>query len=187
MRSTAAAKRYARALFSLARDDDRVESTRGELADMARLLDSNPDLQRRLFQPLHPVDERRRVLVSVCERGGGSRTIQNFFAYLIDQRRLIAFAAIHEEYGRLADEAAGRVRAEVLSASPLRDEQRARLTAMLNRKTGKQVDLSVSVDPSLLGGAIATVDGLVFDGSLRTQLSQLRVNLMQGRSQHGNG
>jgi F-type H+-transporting ATPase subunit delta len=186
MRSTAAANRYARALFSLAQDEDSVETTREELADMARLLASSPDLHRRLFQPLHPVDERRRVLVSVCERGGGSQTIQNFFAYLVDQRRLIAFAAIREEFERLADNAAGRVRAEVLSASPLRDEQRARLAETLNRRTGKQVDLSVRVDPSLLGGAIATVDGLVFDGSLRTQLSQLRVNLMQGRSQHGN-
>ena len=186
MRSTTAANRYARALFSLAQDEDSVETTREELADMARLLASNPDLHRRLFQPLHPVDERRRVLVSVCKRGGGSQTVQNFFSYLVDQRRLIAFEAIREEFERLADNAAGRVRAEVLSASPLRDEQRARLAETLKRRTGKQVDLSVRVDPSLLGGAIATVDGLVFDGSLRTQLSQLRVNLMQGRSQHGN-
>ena len=186
MRSTAAANRYARALFSLARDDDNVESTRGELADVARLLASSPDLHKRLFQPLHPVDERRRVLMSVCKRGGGSQTIQNFFAYLIDQRRLVDFAAIHGEFERLADEADGRVRAEVVSASPLRDDQRARLVETLNRRTGKEVDLSVRVDPLLLGGAIATVDGLVFDGSLRTQLSQLRANLMQGRSQHGN-
>jgi F-type H+-transporting ATPase subunit delta len=186
MRSTAAANRYARALFSLAQDEDSVETTREELADMARLLASSPDLHRRLFQPLHPADERRRVLVSVCKRGGGSQTVQNFFAYLVDQRRLIAFAAIREEFGRLADNAAGRVKAEILSASPLRDEQRARLAETLNQRTGKEVDLSVRVDPSLLGGAIATVDGLVFDGSLRTQLSQLRVNLRQGRSQHGN-
>jgi F-type H+-transporting ATPase subunit delta len=186
MRSTAAANRYARALFSLAQDDDSVKSIRAELADMERLLASNPDLHRRLFQPLHPVDERRRVLSRLCEQGGGSQTIQNFFGFLIDQRRLVEFEAIQEEYGRLADRAAGRVRAEVLSASPLRDEQRARLVETLNRKTGKEVDLSVRVDPSLLGGAIATVDGLVFDGSLRTQLSQLRTNLMHGRSQHRN-
>ncbi len=185
MRSSAAAKRYARALFSLAQENDSVESTRGELADMARLLASSPDLHKRLFQPLHPVDERRRVLMSLCERGGGSQTIKNFLAYLIERRRLIEFAAIREEFERLTDAAAGRVRAEVLSASPLRDEQRARLAETLNRKTGKQVELTVRVDPSLLGGAIATVDGLVFDGSLRTQLSQLRGNLMQGRSQRG--
>jgi len=85
----------------------------------------------------------------------------------------------------LADEAAGRVRAEVRSASPLRDEQRERLVDALASRTGREIDLTVRVDPSLIGGAIATVGGLVFDGSLRTQLSQLRGTLRQGRSLHG--
>ena len=181
-----AAHRYARALFSLAQEEDGVVSIRRELDDMARLLAANPDLQQRLFQPLHPVRERRQVLKSLCEQGRGSQTIRNFFAYLIEQRRLVAFDAIREEFNRLADEAAGRVRAEVRSASPLRDEQRARLAGALARRTGKDIDLTVHVDSSLIGGAIATVGGLVFDGSLRSQLSQLRGSLTQRRSLHGN-
>ena len=180
-----AARRYARALFSLAREEDEVASIRRELDDMARLLAANPDLQRRLFQPLHPVRERREVLKSLCEQGRGSQMIRNFFAYLIEQRRLVAFEAIHAEFNRLADEAAGRVRAEVRSASPLRDQQRARLVEALAQRTGKEIELTVHVDPSLIGGAIATVGGLVFDGSLRTQLLQLRSTLTQGRSLHG--
>jgi F-type H+-transporting ATPase subunit delta len=179
-----AAHRYARALFSLAQEEDGVGSIRGELDDMARLLAANPDLRRRLFQPLHPASERRQVLNSVCEQGGGSQTIRNFFAFLIEQRRLVAFDAIRDEFNRLADEAAGRVRAEVRSANPLRDEQRARLVDALARRTGKNIELTVHVDPSLIGGAIATVGGLVFDGSLRTQLSQLRSTLTQGLSSH---
>ncbi len=181
-----AARRYARALFSLAREEDEVASIRAELDDMARLLAANPDLQRRLFQPLHPVRERREVLKSICEQGRGSRMIRNFFAYLIEQRRLVAFDAIHDEFNRLADEAAGRVRAEVRSASPLRDEQRARLIDALAQRTGKEIELTVHVDPSLIGGAIATVGGLVIDGSLRTQLLQLQGTLAQTRSMHGN-
>ena len=181
-----AAHRYARALFSLAREAGEVASIRAELDDMARLLAANPDLQRRLFQPLHPVHERREVLKSICAQGRGSQMIQNFFAYLIEKRRLVVFEAIHDEFNRLADEAAGRIRAEVHSASPLRDQQRARLVDALARRTGKQINLIVHVDPSLIGGAIVTVGGLVFDGSLRTQLSQLRATLTQGRSPHGN-
>ncbi len=183
---TKAARRYARALFALAREDDEVASIRAELDDMARLLAANPDLQRRLFQPLHPVRERREVLKSICEQGRGSRMIRNFFAYLIEQRRLVAFDAIHDEFNRLADEAAGRVRAEVRSASPLRDEQRVRLIDALAQRTGKEIELTLQVDPSLIGGAIATVGGLVFDGSLRTQLLQLQGTLTQKRSMHGN-
>ncbi len=181
-----AARRYARALFALAREEDEVASIRAELDDMARLLAANPDLQRRLFQPLHPVRERREVLKSLCEQGRGSHMIRNFFAYLIEQRRLVAFDAIHDEFNRLADEAAGRVRAEVRSASPLGDQQRARLIDALAQRTGKEIELTVHVDPSLIGGAIATVGGLVFDGSLRTQLLQLQSRLTQTRSMHGN-
>jgi len=180
-----AARRYARALFSLARDAGQVAPIRAELDDMARLIAANAELRHRLFQPLHPVSERREVLRSLCARGGGSQTIQNFFAYLIEKRRLIAFDAIHEEFNRLADEAAGRIRAEVHSASPLRDQQRARLVDALTRRTGKQINLTAHVDPALIGGAIVTVGGLVFDGSLRSQLSQLGATLAQGRSLHG--
>jgi F-type H+-transporting ATPase subunit delta len=169
----------------LAREEGEVALIRGELDDMARLLAANPELKRRLFQPLHPVRERREVLKSLCEKARGSQVIQNFFAYLIEQRRLVAFEAIHDEFNRLADEAAGRVRAEVRSASPLRDQQRARLVDALAQRTGKEIELTVHVDPSLIGGAIATVGGLVFDGSLRTQLLQLRGTLTDKRSLHG--
>jgi len=181
MPATAAARRYARALFSLAGETSEVAEVREQLGAMARLFDENPDLRRRLFQPLHPVAERRSVLAGITERGGVSRTVRNFFSYLIDQRRLVDFTGIHAEYERLADEAAGRLRAQVVSASPLGDEQRQRLTEALSRRTGKQIELDVRVDASLLGGAIATVGGLVFDGSLKTQLSQLRATLAGGR------
>ena len=68
----------------------------------------------------------------------------------------------------------------IVSASPLRDEQRERLRRALSARTGQQVEFEESVDPSLLGGAVATVGGLVFDGSLRTQLEQLRASLTKG-------
>ncbi len=83
--------------------------------------------------------------------------------------------------GHLADEAAGRTRARIVSASPLSDAQRSRLRSALAARTGLQVDLEESVDSSLLGGAVASVGGLVFDGSLRTQLEQLRSSLTRGQ------
>ena len=80
MRSTAAATRYARALFSLAQDDDSVKSIRAELADMERLLASNPDLHRRLFQPLHPVDERPGCFRACASKAAGVRRFKTFLA-----------------------------------------------------------------------------------------------------------
>jgi F-type H+-transporting ATPase subunit delta len=177
---SAAARRYARALFSIASDEGAVEPVRSELARLAGLLDENADLRHALFRPLHPVNERRAVLRRLCERLGLSASVRSFLSFLIDQRRLVDFAAIRREYERLADEAAGRLRAEVVAASELPPAQRERLRSALARHTGRDVELAVTVDPALIGGAIAKVGGLVFDGSLRTQLAQLRDTLTRG-------
>ena len=180
MRSPAAARRYARALFSLARDEGRVDAVRAELDDLSQLFEENTELRQAIFRPLHPGVERRAVLQAVCQRLGSSITVRNFCAFLVDQRRVIDLEAICQAYLQLADAAAGRTHARVVSASPLRDEQRERLRRALSARTGQQVEFEESVDTSLLGGAVATVGSLVFDGSLRTQLEQLRASLTKG-------
>jgi F-type H+-transporting ATPase subunit delta len=180
MKASAAARRYARALFSIARDTSSVDATRDAIDRMTALFESEPTLRSALFRPLHPVAERRAVLRAVCDRLGLDATVRNFFMYLIDQRRLVAFDAIHDEFGSLADAAAGLTKARVTAATPLDDVQRERLQRALAARTGRRVELDVSVDPELIGGAVAVVDNVVFDGSLRTQLHQLRDTLSRG-------
>ena len=180
MRISAAARRYARALFAIAQEQQAVAEVRAQLEGVEALFAEHPELAAALFRPLHPVAERRGVLRGICERAGSGESVRNFFAFLVDQRRLVDFDAICSEYRRLADEAAGRTRAEVVSASPLSNEQQRRLAEALAARTGQQVDFDESVDPELLGGAVASVGGLVFDGSLRTQLQRLRASLMEG-------
>jgi len=180
MRSSAAARRYARALFSLAQEDGRVADVQDELTQFSTLLEQNQELHTALFQPLHPAAERRAVLVGVCERLGLQPNVRNFFTFLVDQRRLVDFEGIREEYERLANEAAGRTRASVVSAAPLSAGDRERLERALSARTGGVVELDVDVDPALIGGVIAKVGALVFDGSLRTQLNQLRASLTKG-------
>ena len=142
MHSTAAARRYARALFSLAGEEARVAEVRDELAALGRVFNENADLQHAIFRPLHPAAERRAVLGAVGASLGSSRTVTNFLRLLVDRRRLIDFDAICQEYCRLADVAAGRILAEVVSATPLREEQRERLRHALAARTGKQVELA---------------------------------------------
>lgn len=173
----AAARRYAKALFELAKESGEVAQVAGELGGMGNLLEGNPELHDVLFRPLHPVAQRRGVLNGVSQRLGASTVVQSFFSLLIDQRRLVDFPAIREEFERLASEDAGLRRAEIVSAGPLREDQLERLRRALAVRTGGEVEVSVRVDPSLLGGVIAKVGDLVFDGSLRTQLHQLRANL----------
>lgn len=176
----AAARRYAKAIFAIAREDGTVEATGRELRALADLLREHDTLRDTLFRPLHPVAQRRAVVRAVAQRLGAGPTLQNFLAYLVDQRRLIDFEAIHAHYQRLAAEAEGRVEARVRTATPLDDEARQRLTRALAARTGREVRLRVEEDPDLIGGVVAQVGDLVFDGSLATQIRQLRANLARG-------
>jgi F-type H+-transporting ATPase subunit delta len=177
--SAAAGRRYAKALFGIAREDGTVAETGAELGALAELFESHAELRSALFSPLHPVAERRAVLRAVADKIGAGEALQRFYSFLIDRRRLIDFAGIRAEYDRLAAEAEGRTEARITSARPLDDATRERLVRALSARTGRQVSASVEVDPDLIGGVVAQVGGLVFDGSLRTQLQQLRTNLIK--------
>ena len=180
MPRAAAARRYAKALFSLAREENRLSEMREELATLGQLLANNAELQAVLFRPLHPVAERRAVLRAVSEALGSSLLLQNFQSFLVDQRRLVDWVEIQEEYCRLADAAAGLSRARVTSATPLSQAQRERVQRALEQKSGGRVQLALEVDPRLVGGVVAQLGDLVYDGSLRTQLRQLRASLARG-------
>ena len=177
MPSAAAARRYARALFALVQEERRVNPVRDELAAVAGLLESHPEVRHVLFRPIHPAAQRKAALAALAERLGTSALLRHFLQYLIDQRRLIDFPAIRAGYERLADDAAGRIHAELVSAAPLADAQVERLRRALARRSGRDVAIRVAVDPTLLGGVVAKLGDLVFDGSLRTQLAQLRSSL----------
>ncbi|MDG2332827.1 MAG: ATP synthase F1 subunit delta [Myxococcota bacterium] len=178
--SSKAALRYAKAVFALGRESQELPALRMELNGLADLLKENSNLREVLLTPLHPADERKAVLRGLASEASFSSTLQNFAAYLIDRRRLIDLPEIVHEFNRLADEDEGLLTAQVRSASPLDEDREQRLQRALSDRTGRRVRLEVELDPSLIGGAIATVGDLVIDGSLRTQLSQLRANLMKG-------
>ncbi len=180
MRRGTAAHRYAKALFGLARDEHRHREVREELERLVSLFDETRELRETLLTPLHPAAERKAALRAVAEGDSMSSLVQNFLAFLIDQRRLIDLGAIVTAYAELADAAAGLITAEVVAASPLDDRRKDRLRRALSARTGREVQLQIEIDPTLIGGAIAKVGDLVFDGSLRTQLGQLRANLTKG-------
>jgi F-type H+-transporting ATPase subunit delta len=175
-----AARRYARALLALAREERCTEAVREQLGTLVELVETMPALAQVLVRPLFPAAQRRAVLMRLAERLELSELLAKFCCFLIDQRRMLELGEIRDEYGQLADELAGRAHAEVTSASPLDSAQLERLREALARQTGRRVELALHVDPELVAGVIARVGGLVFDGSLRTQLAQVRASLTKG-------
>lgn len=173
----AASVRYAKALFALAQETGRVDAIRAEIDGLVAAIEEVPALADVFVRPIHPAAERRRALQQLAGPLGLSPLLANFCSYLIDQRRTRDLTPIRDEYVRLAEEAAGRVRGEVASATPLDPAQLDRVRAALVRRLGRDVDLQVRIDPELVGGLVARVGDLVFDGSLRAQLAQLRAQL----------
>jgi len=172
-----AAQRYAKALFGLAQDDRRHREVRGELERLSAIFSGSREVAAALLTPMHPAAERKAALRALAVRENVSPLVQNFLGFLVDQRRLIQFDAIAAAYAELADQAEGMLTAEVTVASALDDRRKDRLRRALSERTGREVKLQIEIDPTLIGGAIAKIGDLVFDGSLRTQLSQLRANL----------
>jgi F-type H+-transporting ATPase subunit delta len=180
MAKGAAGRRYAKALFQLASEAGQVAQVRSELDALAALLVENAELAGVLLQPLRPVAERRKVLEAVAARLGAGVLLRQFYQVLIAHRRLVDVEAIRAEFARLADEQAGLRRAQVRTARPLSEAQVERLRRALAARVGQEVQLEVEVDPELLGGVVAQVGDLVLDGSVRTQLRQLRASLASG-------
>ncbi len=180
MPGSTVARRYARALFGLAKEEGNPVEVLGELDTLLKCLDQTPDLEAVLFRPFYPVAERTSVMENVAGLLSCSTLIKHFCAVLIEQGRMGYFREIRTELASLVDETKGRVTGELVCASPVSDEQVERLRRVLSERTGLDVQLEVQVDSNLLGGVVAKVGDLVFDGSLRSQLNQLRANLTKG-------
>lgn len=180
MPGSVVARRYARALFGLAAEENRTAAVLAELDKIIASLDQSAELESVLFRPFYSVAERCSVLENVVAKLGCSTIVKHFGRVLIEQGRMSFLREIRTEFASLVDAAKGQVTGEVISASPISEAQVAQLRQALSRRTGLDVQLKVEVDNRLLGGVVAKVGDLVFDGSLRTQLEQLRANLTKG-------
>ena len=119
MTSLVVAKRYAKALLQIGREDGNYEQYGRELTEMASLFQGAPDLPMALGNPGFPFDGRRSLLAAILQKAGLSPIVSNFFRLLMDRGRIGEVAGIHTVYQRLLDEVKGITRAEVASASAL--------------------------------------------------------------------
>jgi F-type H+-transporting ATPase subunit delta len=170
--ATAAARRYARAIFELAHDEGNVEAWGRRLAQVREVL-SDPEVARVLTNPTIAAEQRMALVSDLFD--GGEAT--NLAKLLIESDRVRDVEAIDEEFQRLADEAAGRVRAIVTTAVELSSQDRDRVAEELSRRLGKEIHLDVLVDPGILGGLKLQYGDRLVDASVATRLQQLRRRL----------
>jgi F-type H+-transporting ATPase subunit delta len=172
--ATAAARRYARAVFDLAQEEGKVTEW-GDRLEKVRDLLSDAEVAAVLTNPTVAA-ERRMQLVSGTPHVLDPQAT-NLAMLLIESDRVRDVVGIEEEFQRLADEAAGRVRATVTTAIDLSATDRDRVVAGLSKRLGKDVRLTVTVDPSILGGLKLQYGDRLVDASVATRLQQLRRRL----------
>ena len=173
---SAVARRYATALFALAKEATAVAPTAEELARVATLA-AEPAISAVLGSPLLSPAHRLEFARTLAGEIKASPLLTRFVSLLADHQRLAELPAIHRYFQQLLDEDLGRVRVTIRSSSALSAQQQTVLVAAFANITGKQVIPTVVVDPELLGGVVVEAAGKVYDGSVRTQLTRLAKEL----------
>lgn len=168
---------YAEALFSIAEAEGETALVEDQLYAFAKAVEGDAKLREALVDPGLPAENKKGLVADVLERANPNAV--HLIDLLIDQGRFRDIVRIIEEMASIAAERRQRVVAEVRTAVPLDDAQRDRLTAALSRATGKTVEVKVVVDPSVVGGVLAKVGDLVFDGTVRARLDEARRQLAQ--------
>jgi F-type H+-transporting ATPase subunit delta len=175
------ARRYARALLGLAQSGpqrDKLAKDLDAFAALCRSEDADGQVVLTvLASERHPAAHRKRLVDAFLRRLGGDPLLGKFLHYVIDRGRMEGVLEIARAYRRMADEAAGRIDAQITSAAPLPPDVLAKIKQALERATGKQVIATTAVDPELIGGVVAKVGSTVVDGSVRAALAQLKAGL----------
>ena len=176
------ARRYARALFGMARKrgEAALDGYGKDLAALAALVESSADLRRLFRDPVFTPEEKRRVLAVLGERLKTADAVRDFTYLLADKGRLSCLNGIAGEYQLLADAEKGILRGELVTAVPLEESKRAAVQAKLEKKAGRGLALDFRVDDTVLGGMVLTIGDKVFDASLKAQLSLLHDTIKRG-------
>ena len=177
MQAGSLARRYAKALMGLATDKKTADKVGTDLRTLAGAYKTAPELGEVLANASFKASQRKAILAALLTKIGAHELVKTFTYLLLDKERLAVLPDISREIDAMIEARAGRVQAEVTSAVPLTAAQLTALTATLEKLSGKKVVVEKKQDPALLGGVVAKVGDVVYDGSLRTQLRALRDQL----------
>jgi F-type H+-transporting ATPase subunit delta len=175
------AGRYATALFELALETNAIEAVKTELDRFDALVADNADLTRLVRSPVFSTEEQLQALSAVLERMGIRGLAANFLKLAGSNRRLFAVRDMIKAFGALVARHKGEATAEVTVAEPLKDAHVDALRAALKAVSGKDVDLDVKVDPTILGGLVVKLGSRMVDSSLRTKLNAIRHAMKEAR------
>jgi F-type H+-transporting ATPase subunit delta len=174
------ARRYAKALFQIARENASMPAVGDDLARFLERFDGDAHLHDVLTRPWIKGVDRRAIAVAVADGEGCGALVRDFVGLLAERGRMDHFTEIIAAYRHFVDEDLGQARATVRTAAPLTPAEKQELGRRLEGAVGKRILLEERVDPTLLGGFVAQVGSYIVDGSLDGQLARMRERLARG-------
>jgi F-type H+-transporting ATPase subunit delta len=172
------ARRYAAALFEVATKAGTLDQTGRELAGIAAAIAGHDDLRHVLASPAVPAERKKAAIDALMKAGRVSGDVRRLFEMLAERERLMLVPDVAAAFEATLLGARRVVRAEVVTAVPLEEKSRAALAQALGRAAGAEVTVTARTDGSILGGVVATVGSVVYDGSVTGQLDRLRQKLV---------
>jgi len=174
----AVSNRYARALADVAGRGDYRRVGR-ELEDFTAVYGESAELRELFDTPAVPLAEKIKVVEAIAGRLGAAQVTTNFLRVLAANYRMGLLREICQTFRRIANERLGVVEVKIISAGDLSDAERQALRARFSELTGKQVEFDFRRDQELVGGILAQIGSVIYDGSVRGQLERIRRGLTQ--------
>jgi len=178
MTGTTIANRYARALADVIVERHETNEVAKELIDFERMMSEYPQLRDVFASPVIATERKRAVLDELLARAGLRQTTANFLRLLLDNSRLHDLDRMLNALSSELDTRMNIVSAEVTTAREIGQQEKAALQSQLKTATGKEVRLQFRIDPAIIGGVVTRIGSLVYDGSIKNQLAQMKRELM---------
>lgn len=170
---------YARALFGAAQDRGNLEKVRDDFRDFMEMVEQVPELDALLRNP--QIDRRAKSSTVEAILGGTDELVRNFLLLAIEKNRAGQLREIHREFERLVAQLERRLSVELTTAYELSDDEARQIVEQIERSSGRTVDATRSVDPSLVGGIVLQAGSMRVDASVRGRLERLRRELTASR------
>jgi F-type H+-transporting ATPase subunit delta len=174
------ARRYAVALADVVTNSSETETVKNELKTWEALINANTDLQTAFSNPAISQADKEKVLNNLIEKTKPTKTTANFLRVLIRNGRLTEIGEINNKFASVLEERNRIVSANVTSARELSETQKSEIRLNLELLTGKRMNLEFKTDESLIGGMVTRIGSTVYDGSVKTQLQELKQQLVNG-------
>ncbi len=169
---------YARSLFEVAREQGDLDSVRDQLAQFAEALDENRELQVFFFSPYFSTQEKKDGLGAMVD--DAEPALMNFLELLLEKHRMPAIFRIRRQLDRLWEDENRLLPVQITSATKLDEATIAQIGERIGEQTGRRVDLTSRVEPSILGGLVVQVGNSILDASIANRLELLRKQVARG-------